>query len=107
MLYTIELHSTISKNINISIDSKKTLKELHELIFFILEDKLLDYNQVIMDIFAFDIIKHSTMSIPRNRQTVGNFIRNHPNYFTRGINRYNIFKIYVIDNMYPKRLKKK
>jgi hypothetical protein len=106
MEFRFELHTTITEPLHISVDSSNvTLKDLHNKIFETLEKSTIFTRDDILDIFVNDTLSIYTMSIPCDECLVRDFIPMNRNYFPYGLIGKNIYKIYIIDRMYGKRLK--
>lgn len=100
MKFTFEVNTTTSKPIYLYFDEKITLAELHEQISIDIEGNTMLMSSDILDIFVQN--KKDIMSIPNSNETLTEYIKRYPEYFTMwgGSVYKNIHKIYVIDKKY-------
>ena len=104
MMYNFIINTTVTRPLQINVDSNMTTRDLMGCLLQTIEDKTILYKNEVLDIFAHDTMNNDTMSIPSDKQTVETLVQMNRDYFPISPITKNTYQIYVIDRMYRERL---
>ena len=98
-----EIMTTCSKPFMLTIDDDIPLCDLYEDILSNIEYNTILMREDVIDIFI--PICDTCVSLPNSEDSVGSFVRQHPNYFGVMANCVwtNVYKVYTMDSIYLER----
>lgn len=102
--YTFEVHTTASDPMLMTFDENISLQECVDRLINEIEFCTILHKDVILDIFAEDVLSNEIMSfVPTQKYTIKEVVTANRNFFPYSPVTKNLYKLFVIDEMYLKR----